>query len=193
MMHVRTMIAASRYRLHQALAFARPQQPPVVPDEIMRCLLPGTLERFRTLPAADQHHLLAVGDALRTTGAPEHCWLAGFLHDIGKAYEGHHVRTLDRGLWVTAARISPLATIIRNRQVMPRIGGGLWIAAHHATIGAMVVRDLGYPERICMLVAHHEDATMAATDAYLRQLQTADDAPWAIPAQARSESYGLPA
>ena len=175
---------ACAYRITQALAFARPQRPPAIPAEIANRLRPGTMERFRALPAADQRHLLAVAQSLHAEGAGTDLWLAGLLHDIGKCHRGRHVRLLDRGLWVIVRRIDPIARRIRHRATMPRGWSGLWIAAHHAELGSAMLQELGYAERICALVARHEDDTLAAQDRDLARLRAVDEARHSVPDQA---------
>ncbi|MGC4191605.1 MAG: HD domain-containing protein [Thermomicrobiales bacterium] len=157
-----------------------------MPTDIAIYLRPGTIERFRALMSADQRHLLAVGQRLRADGACTDLWVAGLLHDLGKTYQGHHVRLLDRGLWVIAAHVPPIARRIRRQATMPRIGSGIWIAAHHAALGNAMLRELGYNERICTLVALHEDDELAAVDPDLAQLRAADNAPSAIPTRKTS-------
>ncbi|MGN6486051.1 MAG: HD domain-containing protein [Thermomicrobiales bacterium] len=179
---IHRLLDTCAYRLGQAAAFARPQSRPEMPTEIALCLRPGTVERFRQLPAADQRHLLAVGASLRETGASQDLWIAGLLHDIGKCHRGRHVHLLDRGVWVFSSHIRPLARRIRELPDMPRAGSGLWIAAHHAALGATTLRELGYSERICTLVAAHEDAVLAQTDPELASLRLADDARHSVPA-----------
>ena len=170
------------YRLAQALAFARPQPMPPIPADIATRLRPGTIERFRALTPADQRHMIAVSQRLRASGAPDDLWLAGLLHDVGKADGGHHVRLLDRGLWVLLGPLTQATSRIREYPTMPRRWCGLWLAAHHARVGADLLRDLGYDERICWLVAHHEDADSAALDDGLSRLMEADGARHTIPA-----------
>lgn len=182
---IHRLLDTGAYRLGQAVAFALPHPEPAMPPEIALCLRPGTIERFRLLPTADQRHLLAVGSRLRDEGASPDLWIAGLLHDIGKTHQGRHVRLLDRGLWVVASHIRPLGRRIRAWATMPRAGCGLWIAAHHAALGAAVLRDLGYGERVCSLVAAHEDDNRARTDPDLALLREADDARRSVPSPVR--------
>ncbi|MGC4108680.1 MAG: HD domain-containing protein [Thermomicrobiales bacterium] len=189
---------AYAYRLGQAIAFATPQRPPAIPPEISLRLRPGTLERLRTLTPADQNHLLAVGQALRAQGVSQDVWISGLLHDIGKSHQGKHVRLLDRGLWVMGSRVPALARAVRRCATMPRFGSGVWIAAHHAELGHDALRELGYNERICTLVAFHEDEVLARLDPELAALRAADDARHAIPRHAlthpatQDEAHGHP-
>ncbi|MGB3328351.1 MAG: HD domain-containing protein [Thermomicrobiales bacterium] len=164
------------------MAFARPQHAPAIPPEMALRLLPGTVERFRALSAADQRHLLAVGTHLRMTDAQPDLWMAGLLHDIGKSAGGHRVRLWDRVAWVLASRVGPIERMIRAQESMPRFGRGIWIAAHHAELGYTILKELGYNERICTLVAFHADADLARIDPELAELQAADNAPMTLPA-----------
>lgn len=188
---VHRLADACVYRLRQALAFAKPQRPPMIPADIALHLLPGTVGRFRALAPADQRHLLAVAQHLRADGASNDLWIAGLLHDIGKAYEDQRVGVPDRAVWVIASRSTPIARLVRQQTIMPRLGGGVWIAAHHAELGGAIVRELGYNERICALVGFHDDAARAQFDPELARLRAADDAPFSVPSQRRTSEVPL--
>lgn len=48
-----------------------------------------------------------------------------------------------------------------------------------------MLQDLGYNERICTLVAFHDDDARARLDPELALLQVADNAPFSVPVQGR--------
>ena len=122
-------------------------------------LTPVQLDAFRELPSHDRNHLSRVGTSM-IQQAPDNQDLivAAFLHDIGKAHEGFHVRLIDRVAKVLLQAISP--ELLRNMAVPPpsRFRGGLVLAVHHPEFGAERARALGCSERTCWLIAHHEDA-----------------------------------
>ncbi|HWV34711.1 MAG TPA: hypothetical protein VNZ55_03705, partial [Thermomicrobiales bacterium] len=50
---------------------------------------------------------------------------------------------------------------------------------NHARLGATIAQKLGYNERVCWLIAHHEDRETCDPDLLL--LQRADNSPSAAP------------
>ena len=55
----------------------------------------------------------------------------------------------------------------------PRFLDGLWWLCRHAEVGASLVRQWGYPERVAWLIEHHEDCRV--DDCELALLIAVDD------------------
>ena len=131
---------------------------------------------FSELPRHDRNHLYRVGQIM-IHQAPDNRDLivAAFLHDLGKAYQGLHVRVIDRVAKVLLQVISP--RMLQSLATPPptRLRGGLVLAVHHPEIGAQRAKDLGCSDRTCWLIAHHE-APRAFNDPDLDLLATIDGA-----------------
>jgi hypothetical protein len=166
---------SGRYRLAQAWAhLAAPDQPVVLSPHLATLLNDGILDAFRTLPAADQAHLVSVATQLVDVGWDDDVVTAGLLHDIGKAAPGARITVVDRGLWVILKRIWPSwAEALAGRETQPHIGSGLWALARHPESGAAMLAAAGYNYRVCWLVRHHERHDL--DDPGLRALIAADD------------------
>lgn len=126
------------------------------------------------LSTFDRAHHLRVHDVLATWGHSDSDLLrAALLHDIGKASEVNRVRLWHRVARVTGRRFSPqLWESISNRE--RRIGGGLYLAEHHARLGAVLARAAGASDRCCELIAMHEGVRPTG-DAHLDALIAADE------------------
>lgn len=110
------------------------------------------------LPAFDRAHHLGVHDLLLTHGFDHPDLLrAALLHDVGKSNGASQVRLWHRVARVVGIRLTP-ATWSR---VSSRPGGlrtGLYLAEHHARLGAAAVRAAGASERCCALILRHGES-----------------------------------
>ena len=84
------------------------------------------------------------------------------------------MRLPDRVLRVILGRVAP--RVLRRLAAHPerRFGRGLYLAVHHARLGAIAATRAGSTEGMCWLIAHHED--LKVTDRQLAALIAADDA-----------------
>lgn len=164
-------------RLKQGARALRPVQPgALVLDAALASLTPRQQEAFLALPSFDQSHLLRCRSFLVASGVSDPDLLhAALLHDLGKSSENARISTVDRTLRVLLRRLAPnLLQALANPEG-PGICAGLVIAVHHPAIGAEQARQLGCNERVCWLIAHHED-TGVIDSIDLRQIQAADAA-----------------
>jgi hypothetical protein len=135
---------------------------------------------FYRLGPADRAHLVAVATWLADHGGSEGLVTAGLLHDIGKAVPGAHVSLVER-----AASVLLHATWPNGRHRIaaldqpPRIGTGLWVIARHARVGATILANAGYSQRVQWLVANHERTDL--DDPELHALIAADSASATLP------------
>jgi hypothetical protein len=164
-----------RYRARQGAGALRPTLP-VDRDEILTAALTAPQRQaFSSLSIHDQAHCCRVYRRLRNEGASSDLLIAGLLHDIGKVGPDGRVRLPDRVARVVLRRLAPgLLTRIARLPARPgRVG--IARAVHHPRLGADQARLLGCSERVCWLIAHHEDVP-PPDDADLRRLIAADHA-----------------
>jgi hypothetical protein len=141
--------------------------------EALEQLPPTIRAAFWDLHRFDQRHLICVHQRLREQGVADHdVLLAGLLHDVGKVSFRVRPGSIDRALKVLLARFAP-GLLSRVTASPRRWNRGLYVAVHHPRLGAERLRALGANERVCWLVARHEDAP-EVVDAALRVLQEAD-------------------
>lgn len=142
-------------------------------DEDLRRLL-GDEAQWRLvarLAAFDRRHLLDVHNRLVAAGHSDPELLrAALLHDIGKADERGRVGSPHRVVRVLLRRVSP-----RLSRRIVSISYGLFLAEHHAALGASLARDAGVSERCCTLIAQHEQRIATVKDPDLRALIAADE------------------
>jgi hypothetical protein len=137
----------------------RPRVPADRDEALARWLTPAQAAAFRELPIHDQAHLLRVYHALIAHGVTDPDLLvAGLLHDLGKTSPRGHVRLGDRVVKVLLARLLPGLLALLTRDPELRCFYGLWLAVHHAPLGAARAVALDCTPRACWLIAHHEDA-----------------------------------
>lgn len=109
------------------------------------------------LSAFDRAHLLRVHDRLVAQGYTDPDLLhAALLHDVGKSNGGHHVGVWHRVVRVLGRRFAPRlwSKLADSRW---RLTMGLYLAEHHARLGAGKVRATGGSERCVELIARHEE------------------------------------
>lgn len=167
-----------RLRLAQTAWYLRRGEPSTARWDSL--LTAEAAQTFAMLTPGDQRHALAVAAWLDQHGASESLVTAGLLHDIGKAHPTIRVHLPDRVAKVLLSRLAPawLARIAAwTRPHWPL--DGLWVLSRHAAVGARMVREWGYPERVAWLVGHHEDRTV--TDPELALLVAVDDGQSPIP------------
>ena len=170
------MTLAAIHRIRQGISSLRPTRDSSDEALLLAWLTPEQYAAFLELPRHDRAHLLRVGRAMIERASDnQELVVAAFLHDLGKVYEGFHVRLIDRVAKVLLQAISP--GLLQKMASPPpnRIRGGLVLAVHHPALGAARARELGCSERTCWLIAHHEDA-LQRNDPDLALLAAVDDA-----------------
>jgi hypothetical protein len=138
-------------------------------------LTPSQRRAFLTLSVHDQAHSCRVFRLLEREGAPDDVLVAGLLHDVGKNGPDGRVRLVHRVARVALRRVAPDLLARLARQPAGRGRVGIARAVHHPRLGAEQARALGCDERVCWLIAHHEDAP-TLDDPELRLLVAADHA-----------------
>jgi len=101
--------------------------------------------------------------------------LAGLLHDVGKADERTRVHLSHRVALVVGRRFIP--DWLDRACARPGAGGlrrGLYLAKHHAALGAERAAAAGASARCCALIAAH-DSSDPSSDPQLRLLRSADE------------------
>ena len=130
---------------------------------------------LQRMSSFDRAHHLCVHDSLVDDGHHDpDLLLAAALHDVGKSDAQGRVRLGHRVLKVLGERVSPglLDRVSRWDNV---VGHGLFLAANHAALGALLVRAAGGSERCCELIARHHDDPGEVGDGDLQALIEADE------------------
>ena len=163
------------YRVNQFLRQVRRGPDPAI-DAALRALL--TDEQWRLvqrLTPADRRHLLAVHAELVRDGWRDPDLLrAALLHDVGKAGNLRRVGLSHR---VANVLLNAFAPSLLARMADPDDRGwrqGLYLARHHAALGAEMARTAGVSERTSWLIAHHHDGTISG-DTALNVLHRIDE------------------
>ncbi|MDQ2683071.1 MAG: HDOD domain-containing protein [Chloroflexota bacterium] len=161
------------HRLRQIAFALRFRTPPPVPAD----LIPDARLRrmFRSLGAHDQRHLLEVHRLCVESGLPGHVAMGALLHDLGKArLSGSRISVAGRTWHLLFGRFAPDWERRLSRARIPIISNELFLAYHHAEIGAERLAALGYPPEVVEIVRKHDAET--TTDHHLRAMQAIDSA-----------------
>ena len=169
------MAGRAGYRAAQFLRYLMPAGGQQRVDDAIRVrLTPAEWALVRRLARGDRRHLLAVRLQLERAGTDDADLLkAALLHDIGKADGRARVRLVDRVALVLLGALAPGLLVRLTAQPARRWGHGLYLAAAHAEVGALLAARAGCSERVCQLIRHHHDA--APDDPALCALQAADE------------------
>jgi putative nucleotidyltransferase with HDIG domain len=126
------------------------------------------------LPAFDRRHVLEVHTRLVESGYTDPDLLrAALLHDIGKAGERGRVGTPHRVVRVLLRRVHP--ELVGRIAARLSTSNGLYLAEHHATLGAEIARNAGVSARCCWLIEQHERCIESVSDPLLLALIAADE------------------
>lgn len=178
-MIVRSVSGSAIHRVRQGLTALWPFAP--APDDALlaRWLSPAERRLFRRMARRDQAHSASVAWRLLDDGATDpEVIAAALLHDVGKAGSATapgRVRLADRVARVLLRRWAPDALARLDRSPRFRPLRGLYLAEHHAALGAEAASAAGASPRVVWLIAHHDDHGAALHDPDLRRLQRADD------------------
>jgi HD domain len=162
------------HRFRQTVASIFPAPGDICDDLIARFLTCDQATAFRQLPPHDQAHLCRVCKNVSASGEPsDDLIVAALLHDIGKVSPHGRVRLPDRIAKVVLSKFAP-GFLARLAQLpAPRWREGLSLAVHHAELGSQRAREIGCSDRVCWLIARHEDQS-PISDAELCRLVAAD-------------------
>ena len=130
---------------------------------------------LQRLTPFDRAHHLRVHELLVRNGQCDPDLLrAALLHDVGKADERGRAHIGHRTLKVLLRVLGSvwLERIATTTGRGPR--HGLYLALHHAELGARLVRETGASERCCELIARHEQRSRR-DDELLMALIAADE------------------
>jgi hypothetical protein len=134
-------------------------------------------ELFCRMPAADQHHCLAVFRWLRKAGHSDPPLLqAALIHDAGKSLGPVGIR--HRVVAVLARALFPSWWERAHAEPGSRLSA-LHVYRNHAALGAELAARAGCSPEVVWLVAHHEDEqgedqAIDNTNRMLTALQAAD-------------------
>jgi hypothetical protein len=152
------------------------------PDRQIDCQLRSTVNNDRQwellarLSAFDRAHHLGVYNTLRASGWTDpDLLLAAALHDAGKADEQGRVRLAHRVIRVLLGSLSPTLLLRLSRTPGHLLTHGLYLAEHHAALGAVLAGEAGATPRCCQLIAGHHEAPSTLTDPELLALIRADE------------------
>ncbi len=167
----------ARYRFRQGAAALSAGRDEPVDDICTRWLSDGELELFRRMSAHDRAHALRVAGLLLAAGHRDVDLIAGaLLHDAAKSGTPGcpgRVRLPDRVLRVLLARVAPSVLVWLTTDPDRPGCRGLYLAVHHARLGAVAAGAAGSTARTRWLIANHDGSR--GIDAHLDALIAADD------------------
>ncbi len=148
-----------RYRLWQFVQAVRgPSKPPDL-GPFADLLTTEQTKLFASMAIVDQHHCLAVAQALAAQGLRQPDLLrAALIHDVGKSLGC--IRLWERVVYVLLRCFAP-GMIRRMGSAQPgRFGHGLYLLAHHADLGAQLAAEVGFSEATVRFVRGRGDADL---------------------------------
>lgn len=174
---MRRLAQRSLWRVRQFVALVRHRHDDALDARVLQALPDARfwplLER---LPAFDRAHHLRVYDTLVQWGQTNpDVLLAALLHDVGKADHRGRAHGIHRTIRVLLQRLAPGLLTRLTQPDHPRIVHGLYLAVHHARLGADAAAGAGAPSRCCALIALHE-RRLPTGDGELDALIAADGA-----------------
>ena len=129
------------------------------------------------LTAFDRAHHLRVHTLLRKDGVDDDDLLrAALLHDVGKADECGRAHLGHRIVKVLLSRFARNWLETMTEANRGRFWHGMYLARHHAVLGAELACRAGATPHCCYLIAHHDDHTAAVGDTSVAMLIRADEA-----------------
>ena len=146
-------------------------------DQRLRAVLQNDAQwrLLSRLSSYDRSHHLRVRDTLIAEGFDDQdMLLAAALHDVGKADDRGRVRLIHRVVNVLLKRISTRMLERLSEDSDGDLAHGMFLARHHARLGADLVAATGAGARCCEMIARHEDPT-PGDDAQLAALIQADE------------------
>ncbi len=173
-----SQFASIRHRLRQGVAALLTRNGSGAGSLAIELLMPGELALFRRMSAHDQAHSERVAGRLLANGHFDSDLIAAaLLHDVAKAgtpqFPGG-VRLPDRVLRVLLGRFALGGLRWLASELDRPLCRGLYLAVHHARLGAELAHAAGSSERTCWLIAAHEASVPQDPD--LQRLIASDGA-----------------
>lgn len=171
-------LSRGRYRVQQFLRGFRTAVDPQDARRIVALLSTEELQLFLRMRPRDRRHgveTLRQAErlaAVRGIATTEDLLVAALLHDVGKG--APHVQ--DRVAYVLLRACSPRLVERLARAEGLRWRVALWHLAHHAELGAGLLRAIGSAPRVIELTAVHHQPDLPADDLELAVLLAADEA-----------------
>ena len=147
------------YRLWQFVQAVRGHNKPPDLGTFATLLTAKQAHLFASMSSVDQHHCLAVAQALAAQGVQQPDLLrAALIHDVGKSLG--RIRLWERVVHVLLLRCAP-ALVGRVGSVQAGgFGHGLYLLAHHAHLGAQLAAEAGFSEATVRFVRGTGDADL---------------------------------
>ncbi len=169
--------SSGRHRVRQGLATMLARPSAGNDERSAEWLSSGEAELHQRMSVHDRAHAWRVADRLLRDERPERDLIvAALLHDVAKSGTDDvpgQIRLTDRVLRVVLGQLAPAA--LRWLASDPHRYGcrGLYLAVHHARLGAIMATAAGSSARTAWLIANHENTT--SDDPQLQALMAADD------------------